>query len=206
MAADDREDIDWSKHRGSCRVFYAERRCTCAAVPDPRFRDQLGEALERMSVSVQGLPTRFLTADLGLVVDALAPLIAAHVEAEVQAATNQRAAEAIDVEHLERQREWSRATFGPGDRRKGVLDHIRKELVEIEEAGECTDEWFDVVILALDGAWRDGYEPAEIIAAVKAKQAKNERRTWPDWRTADPDRAIEHVRSALTQPAPEATT
>ena len=36
--------------------------------------------------------------------------------------------------------------------------------------------------------------PAESIAAIKAKQGRNEAREWPDWRTADPDAAIEHVR------------
>lgn len=34
----------------------------------------------------------------------------------------------------------------------------------------------------------------EIVAALGAKQARNEARAWPDWRTAPPDRAIEHVR------------
>lgn len=29
---------------------------------------------------------------------------------------------------------------------------------------------------------------------ILAKQAKNEARDWPDWRTADPDKAIEHVK------------
>lgn len=33
-----------------------------------------------------------------------------------------------------------------------------------------------------------------IIDAIKAKQAKNEARDWPDWRTRDPDKAIEHVK------------
>lgn len=105
--------------------------------------------------------------------------------------------DAIDVAHLTRQRDWSTRTFGPGDRLHGVTDHIRKELVEVEEAakaGEATlPEWVDVIILAFDGAWRSGAEPAEIIAAIKAKQARNEGRTWPDWRTAPADRAIEHV-------------
>lgn len=48
------------------------------------------------------------------------------------------------------------------------------------------------MILALDGAWRTGASPEQIIATLKAKQAKNEARTWPDWRTADPNKAIEH--------------
>ncbi len=36
--------------------------------------------------------------------------------------------------HLERQRRFSERTFGPGSRAAGVIDHIRKELREIEEA------------------------------------------------------------------------
>lgn len=99
---------------------------------------------------------------------------------------------AIDATHLERQRRWSESTFGPGVR-LGVLDHIRKELDEVAEDPTDLEEWADVVILGLDGAWRAGHEPQAIIDAVRAKQAKNEHRTWPDWRTADPDFAIEHV-------------
>lgn len=56
-------------------------------------------------------------------------------------------------------------------------------------------KWIDVVILALDGAWRTGATPAQIIDALVAKQTKNEARTWPDWRTAPADKAIEHVRA-----------
>ncbi|HGN0596516.1 TPA: dATP/dGTP pyrophosphohydrolase domain-containing protein [Pseudomonas aeruginosa] len=98
-------------------------------------------------------------------------------------------------QHLHRQREFSERTFGPGPRAAGVIDHIRKELREIEEAPGDLAEWIDVVILALDGAWRTGATPAQIIDALVAKQAKNEARTWPDWRTAPADRAIEHDRA-----------
>lgn len=98
--------------------------------------------------------------------------------------------------HLTRQREWSERTFGPGTRTKGVIDHIRKELNEIEADPTDVKEWIDVVILGLDGAWRAGYSPDQIIAALAAKQAKNEARTWPDWRTMSPDQAIEHDRTA----------
>lgn len=103
---------------------------------------------------------------------------------------------AIDAEHLERQRQWSRRTFGPGPRTGGVLDHIRRELREIEEHPTDLTEWADVVILALDGAWRAGWEPQDIIDAIRAKQTRNEARTWPDWRTLSEDVAIEHDRSA----------
>ncbi|WP_424195470.1 dATP/dGTP pyrophosphohydrolase domain-containing protein [Ampullimonas aquatilis] len=96
--------------------------------------------------------------------------------------------------HLQRQREWSEVTFGPGARTQGVVDHIRKELVEILDNPSDITEWIDVVILALDGAWRAGASPQQIIDTIVAKQTKNENRKWPDWRTANPDKAIEHVR------------
>lgn len=110
-------------------------------------------------------------------------------------AAPQASAEDFDfVAHLARQAEFSARTFGPGARVAGVCDHIRKELIEVETSGGDLKEWVDVIILGLDGAWRSGATPQEIIAAIVAKQAKNEARTWPDWRTVDPTKAIEHDR------------
>lgn len=99
------------------------------------------------------------------------------------------------VEHIHRQRRFSERTFGPGQRTGGVVAHIRKELIEIEESPKDLEEWVDVVLLALDGAWRAGHSPEAICVALARKQAKNERRQWPDWRTAAPDQPIEHVRT-----------
>ena len=98
------------------------------------------------------------------------------------------------IAHLRRQRAFSESTFGPGGRAKGVIDHIRKELREIAADPTDVTEWIDVIILALDGAWRTGSTPEQIVEALADKQAKNESRTWPDWRTADPEKAIEHDR------------
>ncbi len=98
-------------------------------------------------------------------------------------------------DHLTKQREWSAKTFGPGERTAGVVDHIRKELKEIIANPTDVSEWIDVVILALDGAWRVGATQDDIIGALIAKQNKNESRQWPDWRTAEPGKAIEHVRN-----------
>lgn len=104
------------------------------------------------------------------------------------------------VTHLHRQRAFSLHTFGPGDRTAGVCDHIRKELVEVQDdagAGLPTlDEWVDVIILGFDGAWRSGATPEQIVQAIEAKQKKNEGRKWPDWRDQDPTKAIEHDRTA----------
>lgn len=103
----------------------------------------------------------------------------------------------LDAAHLCRQREFSLNTFGPGARTNGVLDHIAKELDEIRAAPQDISEWVDVIILAFDGAWRAGWEPQQILDAIVAKQSRNEQREWPDWRTADPEKAIEHVRKAV---------
>ena len=101
---------------------------------------------------------------------------------------------AIDVAFIDLLRGWSLRTFGPAARTRGVVSHIRKELVEILAAPDDASEWADLLILALDGAWRAGHDPADIIAAVRAKHAANEGRDWPDWRTLSQDQAIEHIR------------
>lgn len=98
------------------------------------------------------------------------------------------------VAHLYRQRAFSERTFGPGTRTAGVLDHIRKELHEIEAKPDDVSEWVDVILLALDGAWRAGFSPEQIAQAIAAKQERNESRKWPDWRNADPGKAIEHIK------------
>lgn len=119
-------------------------------------------------------------------------------------------------QHLIRQMAFSHATFGPGTRTKGVVDHISKELTEVLESGGSIDEWVDVVILALDGLTRAAcygkpggegddvrWEPEEaaefVIRRIKAKQSRNEARTWPDWRTMSADKAIEHDRTSGVQ-------
>ena len=96
---------------------------------------------------------------------------------------------------LQAQRVWSEQTFGLGERTKGLLDHLRKELAEVEANPADVSEWIDVVILALDGAWRHGHSPEAIADAWVNKFLKNVGRKWPDWRTAPVDQAIEHIPS-----------
>lgn len=97
--------------------------------------------------------------------------------------------------HLRRQFAFSLKTFGPGHRTAGNLDHIRKELLEIEKDPDDLKEWIDVMLLAFDGAMRRGFLPEAIVSTIDAVQTRNEGRTWPDWRTMSADRAIEHDRS-----------
>jgi len=116
-------------------------------------------------------------------------------------------------QHLLRSMAFSHATFGPGTRAKGVIDHIKKEIIEVETSNGDASEWIDLVILSLDGLTRqlkyfkmeEGIIPdndtVAVIAAqiLRQKQAKNEKRVWPDWRKADPDKAIEHDRTGEPQ-------
>ena len=81
--------------------------------------------------------------------------------------------------YIARQKEWSGRTFGPGRRTVGLCKHIAKELKEIEAEPLDVVEWIDVVILALDGAWRAGHSPEVIVEALQAKQDLNFCRTWP---------------------------
>ena len=108
-------------------------------------------------------------------------------------------------QHLIRQMAFSHATFGPGTRTDGVVDHIHKELGEVVQAHGDSTEWVDVVILALDGLTRqlaycngkrnDPETVAKIACdMIVGKQSRNEARDWPDWRGAPKGKAIEHVR------------
>lgn len=99
---------------------------------------------------------------------------------------------------LQTQMEWSEATFGPGARLDGLLAHIRKELDEIAADPTDVTEWIDVVILALDGAWRSGHTPEQVVAALQDKYRINREREWPDWRTAEPGMPVEHVRQGVS--------
>lgn len=98
------------------------------------------------------------------------------------------------------QQEFSASTFGPGNRTKGVCQHIRSELDELEKAVASGDrkailaEIVDIIILAVDLAWRHGFKSAEVERGLLAKLSKNMKRKWPDWRVVGQDKPIEHVR------------
>lgn len=98
------------------------------------------------------------------------------------------------IEHLIRQKTWSERTFGPGQRTEMVIAHIRKELDEIQGSPDDIFEWVDVVLLALDGAWRAGFSPTQIAHTIDRKQTINEARDWPDWRLQKNNQPIEHIK------------
>ena len=95
--------------------------------------------------------------------------------------------------YIDRQREWSEQVFGHSTRAEGICKHIEKELGEIRASPHDLMEWVDVVILALDGAWRAGYTSEEICAALEQKHAINFARDWPH--NVDETLPVEHVKA-----------
>lgn len=74
----------------------------------------------------------------------------------------------------------------------------------IERGREDIRPWVALMRTAADYAMAQGYTAEQIGAAWIAKQDVNEARTWPDWRTADPSKAIEHMRTPEETTAKEA--
>ena len=99
----------------------------------------------------------------------------------------------ITAEWVDDKYQWSQRTFGPGTRLRGVINHIKEELEEVAEKPNDLTEWADIIILALDGASRQGFTGQQIIDAVRFKQSLNVARDWPDWRNFSQDEAIGHI-------------
>jgi hypothetical protein len=101
---------------------------------------------------------------------------------EANAKLRQEAEERKDIfdfkAYLEVQIKWSEIVFGKGMRTEGILKHIALESDEVREEPNELEEWVDIIILALDGAWRSGATPDEIILKMFYKQQKNLRRKW----------------------------
>ena len=112
-------------------------------------------------------------------------------------------------EHIVRQIKFSERVFGPGRRQKGILDHIQKECAEVENES-ALDEWVDLILLTVDGAWRHvAHHPDDqripymrktriariVCTAIDLKHGRNQQRIWPDWRKVPRDKAIEHDRT-----------
>lgn len=86
------------------------------------------------------------------------------------------------IDYIDDQRVWSRKTFGEGKRTEGILKHIEKEIAEVRSSAtdqERMEELGDIVILALDGMWRLGFEPYQIWEWLDCKQRVNMERTYP---------------------------
>lgn len=86
---------------------------------------------------------------------------------------------------------------------RGPVELTRKP-ADKEQHIEAAKEWVDVAILGFDGLMRALAQAfpnktfdelaAEALSMYLTKVRQNELRSWPDWRQAGEDEAIEHVR------------
>ena len=95
-------------------------------------------------------------------------------------------------EYIQEHQEWSLKTFGEGNHTEGLLKHIEKEVEEVRRFPHNLLEWMDIIILAFDGAGREGYTPEQIASALIEKQNINRGREWP--KITDASQPTEHVR------------
>ena len=100
------------------------------------------------------------------------------------------------VEIIIWQKEFSAKTFGAHLQLPGLIKHLKKEIAEIEAtSGADLMEWVDLILLAIDGAWRNtGASAEEITAAILRKQSINRGRRWPDMRDVRDGEPAEHIR------------
>lgn len=99
----------------------------------------------------------------------------------------------IDAEWVDKKAAWSLKTFGPGERLTGVTRHIEKELEEVRKDPRDPDEWADLIILAMDGASRQGVDcRPDFFRAVEAV-----------WRTTLGDKAPRIYAPLLALQKPE---
>jgi hypothetical protein len=101
----------------------------------------------------------------------------------------------ITGEFIDLVKNWSIKTFGPGQRTQGILDHIKKEVKEVEQNPLDLEEWIDIMLLAMNGAQRLGYTGNDIIDCLQRKVLENCQRSWPDWKTANTGEAITHIKT-----------
>jgi len=86
-------------------------------------------------------------------------------------------------------------TFRTGRSHKGLIEHIKKELDEIDQDPTDLYEWIDVIILAIDGAWRAGFTAEDVDLALFRKQTVNFNRIYPEHDKSGKE-PVEHIRNS----------
>lgn len=84
------------------------------------------------------------------------------------------------LQYIQTQIKWSLKIFQQGRSDTDLIDNIQKKLDEIKNQPGKLTEWIDIIILGLDGAWRNGFAPVDIIKALREKQLINITNNEPD--------------------------
>ena len=113
------------------------------------------------------------------------------------------------TDHIKKELDEVAKCYGTKTRTIITGSYVDEVPIELDPQGQHEDaaeEWTDVAILGLDGLtraisaahpdWTFDKVASKAVSMIVAKQGKNELRNWPDWRTAAPGKAIEHVRGS----------
>lgn len=90
--------------------------------------------------------------------------------------------------------EFQHEAFGDRQTIEGVISHVDEEVVEIKADPTDRKEWLDLMTLGVSAFRRLGDTPESLAEAWRGRLEVLKGRTYPDWRTADPDKHINHVR------------
>ena len=88
---------------------------------------------------------------------------------------------------------WADATFPCPRHPSGPINHLKKEIVELEQSDyKSHEEWADLMILVINGAHCAGLSCNDLFNAIVRKMAKNKKRVYNQ---VGADGVIEHDRS-----------
>lgn len=89
---------------------------------------------------------------------------------------------------------WSQQTFGSDEERdcRGPLEHLKKEIKEVESNPGDVTEWADMFLLYLDGLRRAGIGFPMLVEVAKRKLKYNQAR---QWNKAENGKVSEHVKT-----------
>jgi hypothetical protein len=90
---------------------------------------------------------------------------------------------------------WSIKIFGTDKTALSITNHIREELLEVEEDPYDLVEWADVILMGIDGFVRHGGCPEDLLDIMIAKFEIVQERKYPDIKDQVKDKPINHIRS-----------
>jgi len=96
---------------------------------------------------------------------------------------------------VNRQRTWSTTQFGESVDLPRILNHITEATGDVEKEPARLHNWIDIVLLAMDGAWRAGHSPKEVVQAIQDVQVRNIMRDWQNPGDLPIGEPIKHIRS-----------
>jgi hypothetical protein len=77
---------------------------------------------------------------------------------------------------------------------ESIISSIEYDLGRLENHPKALGIWALIAKKAIGGAYSNNFPIRRVLECLTAKLEKNKKRDWPDWRKADPDSVIEHIK------------